>query len=77
MQEKMVKMCEDAGARLIGPNGMGIIDNKNGIDTMFLDDVRITVMMVACRWWWSMLISSIIVSHRITLLNLFKHVKTS
>lgn len=38
-QSALAAGCEAAGVRLIGPNCMGIIDNKNRVDTTFLTGV--------------------------------------
>jgi acyl-CoA synthetase (NDP forming) len=38
-QELLVQGCRDAGVRLVGPNCVGIIDNKHRVDTTFLTGV--------------------------------------
>lgn len=39
-QEELVQGCQEAGVRLIGPNCVGIIDNRHRVDTTFLTGVH-------------------------------------
>lgn len=38
-QHDLVEGCRVAGVRLVGPNCVGIVDNKNRVDTTFLTGV--------------------------------------
>lgn len=39
-QEQLAEACVSAGVRLVGPNCVGIIDNRNRVDTTFLTGVH-------------------------------------
>lgn len=39
-QDELARGCADVGIRLVGPNCVGIIDNKNRVDTTFLTGVH-------------------------------------
>jgi acyl-CoA synthetase (NDP forming) len=40
LQEALTAVCLETGVRLVGPNCVGIIDNKNRLDTTFLSGVH-------------------------------------
>ncbi|HWI61373.1 MAG TPA: CoA-binding protein [Symbiobacteriaceae bacterium] len=39
LQEQLAEGCRAAGVRLVGPNCVGVVDNKNRVDTTFLTGV--------------------------------------
>ncbi len=39
-QQQLVEGCREAGVRLVGPNCVGVIDNRNRVDTTFLTGVH-------------------------------------
>lgn len=39
-QEELVAICQSAGVRLIGPNCLGVMDNRSRLDTTFLTGVH-------------------------------------
>jgi hypothetical protein len=43
LQNKMVAACKAAGARLIGPNCVGVADPSTGVNTVFLDQSNLTL----------------------------------
>jgi len=41
LEEKILEYSKKYGIRILGPNGMGVYDPYNGIDTFFVDDKRL------------------------------------
>ena len=41
LEEQLVKIAQDAGIRVLGPNCLGVFDSYTGIDTLFLPETKI------------------------------------